>query len=257
MKKIKLKFLGKGTSQGVPVIGCNCEVCVSEDSKDKRYRSSSLITTESGKKILIDCGPDFRMQMLANKEDHLDAIMLTHEHNDHVIGLDDVRPLIFRTGKDMEIYCAERVGNELKIRFAYAFSEDKYPGAPSFELHEITGDFDLFDAEVIPVEVMHYKLPILGYRIGRFAYITDALTIPESEYEKLKDIDVLVVNALRKKPHLSHQTLADALRIIDRVGPREAYLVHMSHHMGLTSEVEKELPAHVHFAYDGLVIDSL
>ena len=253
---MKLKFLGTGTSQGVPVIGCNCEVCVSEDSKDKRYRSSSLITTEYGKKVLIDCGPDFRMQMLANKEDHLDAIMLTHEHNDHVIGLDDVRPLIFRTGKDMEIYCAERVGNELKIRFAYAFAENKYPGAPSFELHEITEDFDLFDAEVIPVEVMHYKLPIFGFKLKNLAYITDASFISETEKEKLKNLDFLILNCIRKEQfHPAHFILPQVLELFEGLKPKKMFLTHISHHMGLHAITEAELPENVHLAYDGLEIE--
>ena len=171
---MKLKFLGSGTSQGVPVIGCHCEVCTSKDHKDQRFRSSVLITTDAGKKILIDCGPDFRMQMLENNEDHVDALLLTHEHNDHVIGLDDMRPLIFRTRKDIPIYCSKRVGDEIKQRFPYAFAEVKYPGAPSFELYEIHEAFNLFDAEVTPVEVLHYQLVIFGFKFKNLVYITDA-----------------------------------------------------------------------------------
>ena len=217
MSMMQVTFLGTGTSTGIPQIGCTCPVCTSTDPRDSRLRTSAIVEIE-GKNILIDCGPDFRQQMLRFHIKRIDAVLVTHIHYD----------------------------------------DHRYPGVPNICLQEIgLSPFLIEGIEIVPIRVMHYKLPILGYRIGRFAYITDALTIPESEYEKLKDIDVLVVNALRKKPHLSHQTLADALRIIDRVGPREAYLVHMSHHMGLTSEVEKELPAHVHFAYDGLVIDSL
>ncbi|WP_332020230.1 MBL fold metallo-hydrolase, partial [Kaistella sp.] len=202
---MKLKFLGSGTSQGVPVIGCHCEVCTSQYPKDRRFRSSALITTDAGKKILIDCGPDFRMQMLENNEEHVDALLLTHEHNDHVIGLDDMRPLIFRSGKDIPIYCSKRVGDEIKQRFPYAFAEIKYPGAPSFELHEISVPFTLFDAYVTPVEVLHHKLAIFGFRFKNLVYITDASAIPYEEMEKLKDLDYLILNCIRKEePHPAH-----------------------------------------------------
>ena len=253
---MKLKFLGTGTSQGIPVIGCRCEVCTSLDPKNKRFRSSALITTDAEKKILIDCGPDFRMQMLDNKEEHVDAILLTHEHNDHVIGLDDVRPLVFRSGKDMEIYCAERVGNELKTRFAYAFAEDKYPGAPSFELHQIIGNFDLFDAEVIPIDILHYHLPIFGFKFENLAYITDASFISELEKEKLKNLDFLILNCIRKEHfHPAHFILPQVLELFEELKPKKMYLTHLSHHMGLHAETEAELPENVHLAYDGLEIE--
>ena len=252
---MKVRIIGSGTSTGVPQIGCTCPVCTSTDPKDNRLRASAIVETDDAR-ILIDCGPDFRTQVLRLPFEKIDGVLITHEHYDHVGGLDDLRPFC-RFGS-VPIYAENYVAQGLRLRMPYCFVDHRYPGVPNICLQEIgLSPFLIEGIEIVPIRVMHYKLPILGYRIGRFAYITDALTIPESEYEKLKDIDVLVVNALRKKPHLSHQTLADALRIIDRVGPREAYLVHMSHHMGLTSEVEKELPAHVHFAYDGLVIDSL
>ena len=252
---MKIRILGSGTSTGVPQIGCTCPVCTSTDPKDNRLRASAIVETDDAR-ILIDCGPDFRTQVLRLPFEKIDGVLITHEHYDHVGGLDDLRPFC-RFGS-VPIYAENYVAQGLRLRMPYCFVDHRYPGVPNICLQEIgLSPFLIEGIEIVPIRVMHYKLPILGYRIGRFAYITDALTIPESEYEKLKDIDVLVVNALRKKPHLSHQTLADALRIIDRVGPREAYLVHMSHHMGLTLEVEKELPAHVHFAYDGLVIDSL
>lgn len=253
---MKLKFLGTGTSQGIPVIGCHCEVCTSTNPRDKRYRSSALVTTDSGKKILIDCGPDFRMQMLDNKEDHLDAILLTHEHNDHVIGLDDVRPLIFRTGKDVSLYCAKRVGDEVKQRFSYAFANVKYPGAPSFEMHEIHKEFRLFDTEVIPVEVMHYKIPIFGFKFKNLAYITDASYISELEKEKLKNLDYLILNCIRKENfHPAHFILPQVLELFEELKPKKMYLTHISHHLGRHKETQDELPENVHLAYDGLELD--
>lgn len=253
---MKLKFLGTGTSQGIPVIGCHCEVCTSSDPRDKRYRSSALVTTDGGKKILIDCGPDFRMQMLDNKEDHLDAILLTHEHNDHVIGLDDVRPLIFRTGKDVSLYCVKRVGDEVKQRFSYAFANVKYPGAPSFEMHEINKEFHLFDTEVIPVEVMHYKIPILGFKFKNLAYITDASYISEIEKEKLKNLDYLILNCIRKENfHPAHFILPQVLELFEELKPKKMYLTHISHHLGRHGETQDELPENVYLANDGLELD--
>ncbi len=253
---MKLKFLGTGTSQGVPVIGCSCKVCTSKDPKDIRFRSSAIITTDSGKKILIDCGPDFRQQMLVNEENNVDAILLTHEHNDHVIGLDDVRPLIFRSGKPMEIYCNTRVGTEIKNRFPYAFADIKYPGAPSFEIKEIEGSFQLFDAEVIPVEVLHYRIPIYGFKFRNVVYITDASLISETEKQKLKNLDVLILNCIRKTdPHPAHFILEDILKLNSELAPKTLYLTHISHHFGLTVEEEPVLPANIKFAYDGLELD--
>ena len=248
---MKLKFLGSGTSQGVPVIGCHCEVCTSKDHKDQRFRSSVLITTDAGKKILIDCGPDFRMQMLENNEDHVDALLLTHEHNDHVIGLDDMRPLIFRTRKDIPIYCSKRVGDEIKQRFPYAFAEVKYPGAPSFELHEIHEAFNLFDAEVTPVEVLHYRLAIFGFKFKNLVYITDANAIPEKEMAKLKNLDYLILNCIRKEePHPAHFILPQVLELFKILKPKKMFLTHISHHMGIHHKVEDDLTADVHLAYD-------
>ena len=253
---MKLKFLGSGTSQGVPVIGCHCEVCTSKDHKDRRFRSSVLITTDAGKKILIDCGPDFRMQMLENNEDHVDALLLTHEHNDHVIGLDDMRPLIFRTRKDIPIYCSKRVGDEIKQRFPYAFAEVKYPGAPSFELYEIHEAFNLFDAEVTPVEVLHYRLAIFGFKFKNLVYITDANAIPEKEMAKLKNLDYLILNCIRKEePHPAHFILPQVLELFKILKPKKMFLTHISHHMGIHHHVVDELPADVHLAYDRMEID--
>ncbi len=253
---MKLKFLGSGTSQGVPIIGCRCEVCISPNPKDKRFRSSALLTTDSGRKILIDCGPDFRMQMIDNNEDTIDAVLITHEHNDHVIGLDDMRPLIFKNKKEMLLYCANRVGAELKLRFPYAFAKIKYPGAPSFELNEIEKPFQLFDAEVIPVEVMHYKTPIFGFKFKNLAYITDASYISESEKEKLKNLDYLILNCIRKEePHPAHFILPQVLELFEELKPKKMFLTHISHHLGLHDATENELPENVNLAYDGLELE--
>jgi len=250
-----LKFLGTGTSQGVPVIGSHHPVCLSENPKDKRLRSSVLITTPHQKKILIDCGPDFRQQMLTNHEEDVHAVLITHEHNDHVIGLDDLRPLIFKNLENMPIFAMERVGKEIKNRFPYAFANDRYPGAPAFDLHSVYEPFQILDTEIIPVEVIHGKIPILGYRIGNLAYITDASKIMDEELLKLQHLDVLIINALRKSdPHPSHYILPEALELIDRLNPKKAYLTHISHHLGFHDEVEAELPENVHLAYDGLEI---
>lgn len=254
---MKLKFLGSGTSQGVPVIACHCEVCTSLNSKDKRFRSSALVTTDAGKKILIDCGPDFRMQMLENKEEQIDAVLLTHEHNDHVIGLDDMRPLIFRNGKSIEIYCQKRVGDEIKSRFPYAFADVKYPGAPSFDLYEIQNrSFEILGIDINPIEVLHHRLPIFGYKIKDLAYITDASFITNEEKEKLKNLDFLIVNCIRKEDiHPAHFILPQVIGLFKELKPKKMYLTHISHHLGLHDDTEMELPDNMFFAYDGLEID--
>ena len=250
---MKLKFLGSGTSQGVPVIACHCEVCTSLNPKDKRFRSSALVTTDSGKKILIDCGPDFRMQMLDNREEQVDAVLLTHEHNDHVIGLDDLRPLIFKNRKNIDLYCQKRVGDEVRSRFPYAFSDVKYPGAPSFDLHEIDDYFSIFGTEIIPVEVMHSKINILGFKFKKLAYITDASFISDQEKAKLQDLDYLILNCIRREGlHPAHFILPQALELFEELQPKKLYLTHISHHLGLHDVLEQELPDNVHLAYDGL-----
>ena len=253
---MKLKFLGTGTSQGIPVIGSHHPVCLSDNPKDKRLRSSVLITTESQKKILIDCGPDFRQQMLMNNEEDIHAVLITHEHNDHVIGLDDLRPLIFRNNAKMPIFCMKRVGEEISNRFPYAFAEEQYPGAPSFDLNIINDDFQLFETLISPIEIMHGGLPILGFKIKSLAYITDASTIFGEEKQKLRNIDILIINCLRKeKPHPSHYILPEVLDLIEELKPKKAYLTHISHLLGFHNVVELELPENVHLAYDGLEIE--
>lgn len=252
---MQITFLGTGTSTGIPQIGCTCPVCTSTDPKDNRLRTSVVVSV-NGKNILIDCGPDFRQQVLRSGIGRIDAVLITHIHYDHTGGIDDLRP--FGGKHTLPIYLEAPVAEGIRTRLPYCFGDHLYPGVPNIRLQEIGVEpFSIENIEVTPIRVMHYKLPILGYRIGGLVYITDALTIPDEEYAKMKQVDVLVINALRKQPHLSHQTLDEALRVIERVQPREAYLVHMSHHMGLTAEVEKELPPHVHFAYDGLVVESV
>lgn len=252
--KAKVTLLGTGTSQGVPVIGCDCPVCTSTDPRDKRLRTAALLSI-GGKQIAIDCGPDFRAQMLSAGLRQLDAILITHQHNDHIIGLDDVRPFNFRNGTDMPVYCTVEVGEELRQRFAYVFaSQNRYPGAPQVQLHRICKDepFEVAGLPFTPIEVMHGQLPVLGFRYADFAYLTDVRTISESERRKLKGIDTLVLSALHHRPHHAHLTLEQALAMIEELGPKRAFLVHASHRMGLQAEVNAALPDGVQLGWDGL-----
>lgn len=251
---MKVKFLGTGTSTGNPQIGCTCKVCSSKDIKDRRFRASVLIDID-GTRILIDCGPDFRQQILAESFKPFNGVLITHEHYDHVGGLDDLRP--FCIFGDVQLYLEEYVANELKKRIPYCFGENLYPGVPKFSLNEINhnNSFTINNIKIEPIRLLHYKLPILGYRINRFAYLTDFKTIPEEEYLKLEDLDILVVDALRIEEHISHENLAQALKQIERIKPKKAYLIHMSHDMGLHDEVQKSLPENVFLSYDGLQIN--
>lgn len=252
---MKVTFLGTGTSQGVPLIGCKCEVCASSDEKDKRLRCSVLIE-DKGSVFVIDTGPDFRQQMLRAEVNKLDAVIFTHEHKDHIAGLDDVRPFNYLNDTVMPIYATERVQQALKREFAYVFSGDDYPGIPKLKIHTIHKDitFRINQTDFIPIEVLHYKLPVLGFRINKFTYITDANFIPEEEKKKIIDSEVLVINALRREKHISHFSLEGALKLINELAPKKAYLIHISHQLGKHAEIEKELPANVHCAYDGLEI---
>jgi len=251
---MKVTFLGTGTSQGVPVITCTCETCMSTDSRDKRLRSSVLIETDD-LTLVIDTGPDFRQQMLREHVKKLDAVILTHEHKDHIAGLDDIRAYNFMQKCAMDIYARASVQRAIKKEFNYAFSKKKYPGIPQIIQHDISNKpFSICGLEIIPVEATHYFLKIFGYRIGNFAYLTDASDIAPKEKKKLHGLDVLVVNALRTKIHYSHYNLEQALNLIRELEPKKAYLTHISHMMGKHEEIEKLLPENVHFAFDGLKI---
>jgi len=251
---VEITFLGTGTSQGIPIIGSDHPVCLSEDSRDKRLRVSILVEWDNYTYV-VDCGPDFRQQMLANQVSKIDGILFTHEHNDHIIGLDDVRPFYFKQG-DISVFAHPRVIKALEKRFDYVFETvNKYPGTPSLKINEINDKpFTIGNLEVVPVNVWHHKLQVYAFRFGDFAYVTDAKTIEEEELEKLKGVKVLTVNALRKEPHLSHFNLEEALDFIKKVNPERAYLTHISHLLGFHEEVEKELPENVFLAYDNLKI---
>lgn len=258
---MKVTFLGTGTSQGVPIIGCECPVCVSSDERDKRLRTSVIVQTE-GKNIVVDSGPDFRQQMLRVGIKHLDALLLTHAHKDHIAGLDDIRAFNFIQRKAIDVYCTDMVENQLRREFAYIFAEVKYPGIPELNLHQLEVGLEttIAGVQIMPVEVMHYRLPVLGFRFlnkenGKtFAYITDANFISSDSMELLKGCDTLVLNALRKEKHISHFTLDEALEVIKAIAPRSAYLTHISHQLGLHAEINAQLPQGVELAYDGLTI---
>lgn len=255
MSELEITFLGTGTSQGVPVIACGCPVCQSPDPRDKRTRSSIMFSV-NGENYVVDTGPDFRAQMLRENVQSLRAILYTHEHKDHVAGMDDVRAFNYKEQRDMEIFCSERVEEALIREFYYVFESVKYPGVPSVNINRIENStFKLpCGEEITPVEVMHYKMPVLGFRIKDFTYITDAKTVAESELEKVKGSKVLVVNALRKNEHISHFNLEEALAFIEKVKPEMAYLTHISHLFDSHEEIERELPENVRVAYDGLKI---
>ncbi len=252
---MKLYFLGTGTSQGIPVIGSTHPVCLSNDPRDRRLRVSVWIHWDQGS-IVIDCGPDFRQQMLTSGCTHIDALLFTHEHADHTAGLDDIRPFNFRQG-DLPVYAHPRVIENLKRRFDYIFAtHDRYPGAPSILPVEISGEraFSIKGQTILPINVMHGNLQAFGFRIGDVAYLTDVKTIERAESRKLEGVKVLVVNALREDPHETHFNLAEALDFIALIRPEKAYLTHISHKMGFHAEVERRLPPNVFLAYDNLEI---
>lgn len=252
---MKLTLLGTGTSQGVPVIGCGCEVCASADPRDKRLRSSVLLTS-GDTNVLIDAGPDLRQQMLRAHVHHLDAILLTHEHNDHVIGLDDVRPFNFRSGHPMSVFALPRVAEQLRRRFEYVFGPP-VPGAPRIELVHIDKNTPLRfgDMHIQPVEIIHGDIPILGFRVSDLAYLTDVKFVSESEKEKIRGLKILITSALHHNEHPMHMNLQEALRFVAELAPERAWLTHVSHHMGRFATVEPTLPPGVGLAYDGLEIE--
>ncbi|HEY0030002.1 MAG TPA: MBL fold metallo-hydrolase, partial [Bacteroidia bacterium] len=236
---MQITFLGTGTSQGIPIIACPCNVCNSKDVKDNRLRTSVLIET-NGKTFVIDTGPDFRQQMLREKVKEMDAILFTHEHKDHTAGFDDIRAFNFVNKKKMEVYASDRVQEAIRREYAYIFSDFKYPGIPEINLHLLENEKLMIEGvEIIPIEVMHYKLPVFGFRIGDFTYITDANYISEKEKEKIKGSKVLVLNALRREPHISHFTLEQAIELVTELKPEKAYFTHISHQLGLHAEVQQ------------------
>ena len=249
---MKITFLGTGTSQGVPVIACDCSTCLSADQHDKRLRTSVLIET-SETTVVIDAGPDFRQQMLTEHVKKLDAIILTHEHKDHIAGLDDVRAFNYKSQDAIDIFSEERVQKVVKKEYSYVFAEYQYPGIPKMRLNPIQEHgFRVKDLTITPVRVFHYRLPVYGFRIGNFAYITDANYIPEESKEKLYGVKYLVINALRKEKHISHFSLREAMDFVREISPKKAYITHISHQMGLHATVSREMPPEIMLAYDGL-----
>jgi len=245
---MKIIFLGTGTSTGVPLIGCECAVCRSENEKDKRLRASIVVTNENTR-LLIDCGPDLRQQLLKNRINELDGILITHEHYDHIGGLDDVRPL-----GECNVYAEKRVLGVIRSNMHYAFSDHPYPGVPTIHLHEINekDDFKVRDTIVKPLRVMHAKLPVLGFKIGKMAYLTDVKTISDQTIEQLKGLEVLILNALRINEHISHISLSEAIAIATQIGATKTYFTHFSHDLGMHNEVQKKLPGNMFLSYDNL-----
>lgn len=283
MKKAKLTFLGTGTSQGVPMIGCGCDVCRSADTRDKRLRASALVEYED-MTILIDAGPDFRQQMLRADVSHVDAILLTHNHKDHTGGLDDIRAFNYIEKRATEIYCEKYVEDSLRLEYGYAFAEKKYPGAPEWHVHNIDnkpfticcgGPYEVLtwtpgkgyehtiagtdeavrSTEIIPVRGMHYRLPVLGYRFGNIAYCTDMNHIPEEEFEKLQGLDHFIINCVKYGKHISHFSIEEAVATAQKVGAKHSWLTHLSHQLPCHAQLEKDLPKGILPAYDGLVIE--
>jgi phosphoribosyl 1,2-cyclic phosphate phosphodiesterase len=255
MDGLSLTLLGTGTSQGVPLIGCKCTVCTSSDSKDKRLRTSALITYK-GSNIVIDTGPDFRQQMLRLNVSSMDAVVFTHEHKDHIAGLDDIRAFNYLQQKDMPVYCNHSVEKAIRREFAYVFAEKRYPGIPQLEIISINENikFNIGELEMLPIPVMHMNLPVLGFMFGNICYITDANYISEKVIERIKGVKYLVLNALRKEKHPSHFTLNEAIEMVEKTKPQTAVFTHISHQLGRHEEVQKVLPPNILLGYDGMVL---
>jgi phosphoribosyl 1,2-cyclic phosphate phosphodiesterase len=252
---LHIKFLGTGTSSGIPMIGCECEVCMSKDPKDNRLRSSIMVTSSSTS-LVVDTTPDFRYQMLRTNTKHVDAIVFTHPHKDHIAGLDDIRAFNFFSRQPMELFANSLTEEALRRDFYYAFAEKKYPGVPEINLNLITNDpFNVGDIPVQPVEVWHMKMPVLGFRFGKFTYITDANKLDDDAKEKVRGSEIMVLNALRKEPHISHFSLSEAISLVRELGVPRAYFTHISHQLGLHGEISRELPEGIELAYDGLSLN--
>ena len=252
---VKITFLGSGTSGGVPMIGCDCEVCTSTDKKDKRLRASILVRSAQTT-LVVDTGPDFRYQMLRQKVKHLDGVVFTHPHKDHLAGLDDVKAFNFHAKKPMNLYADSLTEEALRRDFYYAFTDTKYPGIPELNLNTITLEpFVVGDIPIVPILVWHLKMPVMGFRFGKFTYITDANRIDENEKEKIRGSEVMVLNALRKQKHISHFTLEEAIEMVEELKVPTAYFTHISHQLGLHQDIESELPDGIHLAYDGLELE--
>ena len=253
---MQITFLGTGTSTGVPQIGCDCPTCTSHNPHDKRFRASVLITLANGRRLLVDCGPDFRQQIIQSGSPELEALLITHSHYDHVGGIDDLRPYC-KGCRDFPTYCQADVAEDLRTRNPWSFAPKLYPGVPTFEIHEIEAGkpFMIAGTEILPLAVHHGKLPILGFRIGDMAYITDCKTMPDESYNALQGIDTLIINALRHIEHPTHMTIEQTFEAIKRIRPRHSYLTHISHDLGTAAEVEKSLPPNITLAYDGLRIE--
>jgi phosphoribosyl 1,2-cyclic phosphate phosphodiesterase len=252
---LHIKFLGTGTSSGIPMIGCECEVCMSNDPKDNRLRSSIMVTSSSAS-LVVDTTPDFRYQMLRTNTKHVDAIVFTHPHKDHIAGLDDIRAFNFFSRKPMELFANSLTEEALRRDFYYAFAEKKYPGVPEINLNLISNDpFNVGDIPVQPIEVWHMKMPVLGFRFGKFTYITDANKLDDDAKEKVRGSEIMVLNALRKEPHISHFSLSEAISLVRELGVPRAYFTHISHQLGLHDEISRELPEGIELAYDGLSLN--
>ncbi len=254
---MKITFLGTGTSQGVPIITCRCPVCTSTDAHDNRLRCSIHIATDDGQSLVVDTGPDFRQQMLRTQIQKLDAVLLTHQHKDHTAGMDDIRAFYFvQQMQDIPIYARNSVIEQLKQEFAYIFAKKKYPGVPSVAINYIENKpFKIKNTEIIPIEILHYKLPVFGFRIGDFTYLTDVNYIPQESFEKITGTKILVLGVLQKEDHISHFNLAEGLEVVRKIKPKQAYFTHISHKMGLHREVNRELSDNVALAYDGLCLE--
>lgn len=251
---MELIFLGTGTSQGVPVIACPCPICCSKNPKDQRLRTSVLIRDEN-QTIVIDSGPDFRQQLLREDIQSMDAVLFTHEHKDHIAGLDDIRAFNYRYDKAMKVYCTDQVESALRREFNYVFENQHYPGVPKIDLHRITEDnFKIGHWTLTPLPVMHLKLPVLGFRLGPLSYVTDANFMSETTKEKIKGSQILILNALRNEKHPSHYTLSEAIDLAQELEVPQVYFTHISHQLGLHDQVQSSLPQHMQLAYDGLTL---